>query len=49
MGTFVRVDQPLKLISSHVISFGDSHMIINLDNSILNLRFIEGPQLDYKS
>ena len=49
MGTFVRLDQPLKLMNSCVISFGDSHMIINLENNLLTLRFIEGPKVDHKS
>ena len=46
-GTFIRIDQPLKLKSSYVVSFGESHMIINLDNSLVSLRFIEGPKMDY--
>jgi FHA domain len=49
MGTFIRLDQPLKLKSSYIISFGDSHMIVNLDNTFITLRFIEGPKIDYKS
>ena len=46
LGTFVRIDQPLKLQSSYIISFGDSHMIVTLENSLLTLRFIQGPKID---
>jgi hypothetical protein len=49
MGTFVRVDRPVALKTSYIISFGDSHMIVQIDDSMLSLRFIEGPKVDFKS
>lgn len=48
MGTFIRVDFPIKLKSSYIVSFGDSHMIVQLDKEVLTLRFIEGPKTDFK-
>lgn len=48
MGTFIRIEKPIKLKNSYIISFGDSHMMITLENSMLSLRFIEGPKLDFK-
>ncbi|OMJ80059.1 hypothetical protein SteCoe_19789 [Stentor coeruleus] len=51
MGTFVRISKPLPLQTNFIISFGDSHMIVVIDNSYppkLTLRFIDGPKLDEK-
>ena len=49
LGTFIRVEQPLKLRNLNIVSFGDSHMIVNIDGNLVNLRFIEGPSTDYRS
>ena len=48
MGTFIRIDKPIKLKNSYIVSFGDSHMIVQIDNSVLSIRFIEGPKVDFK-
>ena len=48
MGTFIRIDKPVLLKTSYIISYGDSHMIIQIDDSMLTLRFIEGPKIDFK-
>lgn len=51
MGTFVRITQPLVLKTNYIISFGESHMIVILDNSDppkLALRFIDGPKIDQR-
>ncbi|CAG9325073.1 unnamed protein product [Blepharisma stoltei] len=46
-GTFVRIDAPLVLRDSYIISFGDSHMatqfVPNMPNKI-SLKFLEGPK-----
>lgn len=49
LGTFIRLDRPFKLQNLNIVSFGDSHMIVNLDNSFISLRFIQGPKTDYKT
>ena len=48
MGTFIRIDKPIKLKSSYIISFGDSHMVVQISNNVLSIRFIEGPKVDLK-
>ena len=48
MGTFIRIDEPIVLKSSYIISFGDSHMIVQLEETQITLRFIEGPKVDFK-
>mmetsp|Transcript_334 Transcript_334/g.354 ORF Transcript_334/g.354 Transcript_334/m.354 type:complete len:247 (+) Transcript_334:6-746(+) len=46
-GTFVRIDNPLKLKENYIISFGESHMAIQFldpnEDSIV-LKFLEGPK-----
>ena len=49
LGTFIRIDNPLKLKNDYIICFGDTHMIVRIDSSILALRFIEGPKIDQKT
>ncbi|OMJ66943.1 hypothetical protein SteCoe_36043 [Stentor coeruleus] len=49
MGTFIRIEQPLKLKNSYIVSFGDSHMMVNIENNLLTIRFVEGPKADHKS
>ena len=48
MGTFIRLEQPLKLENDYIVSFGDSHLIIKIDNNNLFLRFIDGPRSEEK-
>jgi len=54
-GTFVRLDVPLSLKSNYIISFGDSHMVVQIYNdtakpdltkSKIQLRFLDGPKTD---
>lgn len=45
-GTFIRLDKPLLLQSNQIISFGDTHVSIQITNGDLRLRFIEGPMKD---
>lgn len=49
LGTFIRVNRPLALQNLNIVSFGDSHMIVNIENNFISLRFIEGPKINYKS
>ena len=48
MGTFIRLDKPLRLQNNYIISFGESHVIVQIDNLQLNLRFIDGPRTEEK-
>ena len=48
MGTFIRLDRPLKLQNNFIVSFGESHMIVQIDSSQLHLRFIDGPRTEEK-
>lgn len=48
LGTFIRIDRPIKIKNSYIFSFGDSHLIVNIQDNQLALRFIEGPKADYK-
>jgi hypothetical protein len=41
-GTFVRVDQQMRLQSNMIISFGQTHMMVNVEGSKLDLKFIDG-------
>ena len=48
MGTFIRLDNPLKLQNNFIVSFGESHVIIQVESQTLNLRFIDGPRNEEK-
>jgi hypothetical protein len=51
MGTFVRISQSLPLKNNFIVSFGESHMIVILDNGPapkITLRFIDGPKIDQR-
>ena len=48
MGTFIRLDKPLKLQNNFIVSFGESHVIVQVENSSLVLRFIDGPRNEEK-
>jgi pSer/pThr/pTyr-binding forkhead associated (FHA) protein len=55
-GTFVRLDQPLELRNGFIISFGYSHMAVNVygesagrgsgGSDRISLKFIDGPKTD---
>ena len=44
-GTFARIDKEIFLKDANIISFSDTHMIINISNEQkkLNVKFVEGP------
>ena len=49
-GTFIRLDLPYQIRNNNIISFGDSHMIITLENYLnpsVTLKFIDGPKVDH--
>ena len=51
MGTFIRLVRPLGLVNNFIISFGDSHMIVVIENTFpskLVIKFIDGPKVDQK-
>jgi len=46
-GTFVRIKSPLPLKQGYIVSFSDSHLLIQLDDSDpsrIGIRFVEGPK-----
>ena len=55
-GTFVRLDVPLILRHGYIISFGDSHMVVQFYNDFnkmenkqstkIQLKFLDGPKTD---
>ena len=52
-GTFVRLDSSLVLKTGYIVSFGESHMYVqisseyeNQDKNELELRFLDGPKID---
>jgi hypothetical protein len=54
-GTFVKIIEPLRLKARYIVSFGDSHMAINvraaeerqvLNRPTLKMLFVDGPKLD---
>jgi hypothetical protein len=56
-GTFVRLDQSLELKNGFIVSFGYSHMAVNIlgddgdsygrnSNTRVQLKFIDGPKTD---
>ncbi len=46
-GTFVKVDSALTLKQGYIISFGDSHMAVNIRlNEKIQLKFLDGPKTD---
>ncbi|OMJ70726.1 hypothetical protein SteCoe_31225 [Stentor coeruleus] len=49
LGTFIRIEKPIKLVSAYIFSFGDSHMVVHIENTLLTLKFIEGPKVDFKN
>ena len=46
-GTFAKIEQPLTLKHGYIISYGDSHMYVNVDTKEqLQLKFLDGPKSD---
>ena len=46
-GTFIKVDSVLPLKQGYIISFGDSHMAVNIRlNGKIQLKFLDGPKTD---
>ena len=46
-GTFLKIERPLALQSGYAVSFGDSTMVVTLENSVgLQLRFLDGPKAE---
>ena len=48
MGTFIKLEKPLKLQNNFIISFGESHVIVNVEENNVLLRFIDGPKNEEK-
>jgi hypothetical protein len=46
MGTFVKLEKELVLQNNFIICFGDSHMLIKLEEERVLLSFIDGPRID---
>lgn len=46
LGTFIRIEDPIKLHSSYVFAYGDSHMVAYIEKETLKLKFIQGPKTD---
>ncbi|OMJ80099.1 hypothetical protein SteCoe_19747 [Stentor coeruleus] len=46
LGTFIRIEIPIKLHTSYTFVYGDTHMIVYIENTILKLKFIQGPKAD---
>ena len=46
-GTFIKIDFPLLLKVGYIISFGDSHMHVNiLEDEDLIFKFLDGPKME---
>ncbi len=46
-GTFVKIESPLALRQGYIVSFGDSHIVINLRiKGRIQLKFLDGPKTD---
>ena len=49
-GTFVRLDTPLLLKHGYIVSFGDSHMVVQIyregKSSKIQLKFLDGPKTE---
>lgn len=45
-GTFIKLIQPVSVKKGYIISFGDSHMVIDftVDGQRMILSFLEGPK-----
>ena len=46
-GTFAKIEQSLALKQGYIISYGDSHMYVNLETQEkIQLKFLDGPKSD---
>ena len=47
-GTFARIDREIFLKDANIISFSDTHMVINVSNEqeSINVKFVEGSMVD---
>lgn len=46
-GTFIKVEMPLVLKQGYIISYGDSHMYVNMETrEKIQLKFLDGPKSD---
>jgi hypothetical protein len=46
-GTFAKIDNRLKIKSGIIVSFGDTHMLITIqENDGLEIKFIDGPRFE---
>ena len=44
-GTFVKLDNPIILQGTKMVSFGDSHMVVRIDGQVLRIKFVDGPKM----
>jgi hypothetical protein len=43
-GTFARISESITLKRSNIISFSDSHMIVEIDEALkISIKFVDGP------
>lgn len=51
-GTFAKIIKPMKLQNGNILSFGDSHLVVNISstssnkNDKISIKFLEGPKAD---
>lgn len=46
-GTFIKIERPLALKRGYIVSYGDSHMYVNmLTENKIQLKFLDGPKAD---
>ena len=45
-GTFVRIEEPYRLTGTRIASFGDTHMVLKIENDTLEVKFVDGPKLN---
>ncbi len=46
-GTFAKIEHPLPLKQGYIISYGDSHMYVNMETKDkIQLKFLDGPKSD---
>lgn len=45
-GTFVKIEAAFTLRNKTIVSFGNSHMIVNLNQDGISITFIDGPRIN---
>lgn len=45
-GTFVRIEEPYRLQGTRIASFGDTHMVLKIEDSTLEVKFVDGPKVN---